>query len=99
MLWYGEGTDTFNLGFTYADNEKRDPDQEMDLFRYALEKLHAKQIKFSLTSMDSCVEEYIVNNSLVRIESGIYDNDAYSQDRNVILAMKSLIEDRLKLAA
>lgn len=105
-VWYGKENNKFMFGFNMIgfnhDDQKSETDplaNELEMIQFALTKLNAKQINFSLTSLDRYVKEFLVNSSLVTVIGDNYENVIYSQNEKVILEIGKIMEEKLNSKA
>jgi hypothetical protein len=79
-------------GFLLSIDEPEKDQDEVAIMETALKQLRAVKVRFQITSLDSYDEEYIVGKSILKLESSNWDTAVICKDKDVILAMKGIIE-------
>jgi hypothetical protein len=79
-------------GFLISINEPEKDYKEGSIMEAVLKQLGAVKTKFSLTSLDSYEEEYVIGETQLRLESNCWDTVVISMDKDVIIAMKNILE-------
>lgn len=94
-LWFGNDKGNFTICFN-DENGSNTNEHELSLMNYALNKLNAQSLGIKITSMDSYTEDFIVNDSLLKVSSDNWDTCVSSADEKLIGKIKDIIEDKLK---